>query len=50
VWLHETVDTAVSLPPDVALEPGGSYYWYVDALDSDGVSLTTGTRRLTLRR
>ena len=48
LWLHETSDTAVAPPPNVSLTPGRTYYWYVDALDAGGSSLTTGTRRFML--
>jgi Putative zinc-finger len=48
LWLHETSDTTVVLPPEISLIPGRAYYWYVDALDAGGSSLTTGTRRFTL--
>jgi hypothetical protein len=33
---------------DVSLSGGGTYFWYVDALDADGRSVTTGTRRFTI--
>jgi putative zinc finger protein len=45
VWLRETPDTAVTLPADIELSSGRTYYWYVDALDATGSSLTTGTHR-----
>jgi hypothetical protein len=45
LWLRETSDTALVLPPEIALDPGRTYYWYVDALDAGGGSLTTGTHR-----
>jgi hypothetical protein len=48
VWLHETSDTSAVVPGDVGLVLGERYYWYVDALDSSGASLTTGTRRFTI--
>jgi len=48
LWLHETSDTAVALPPKTSLIPGRIYYWYVDVLDAGGSSLTTGTRRFTV--
>jgi len=47
VWLGETPDTTLALPAGVSLDAGQAYYWYVDALDVDGGSLTTGTHRFT---
>jgi anti-sigma factor RsiW len=47
IWTRNTADTSVSLPADLRLAPGRSYFWYVDALDSSGQSLTTGTRRFS---
>jgi putative zinc finger protein len=48
LWLRDTPDTTLALPLDVALPGGGTYFWYVDALDADGRSVTTGTRRFTI--
>ena len=45
VWLGDTSDTTLVLPADVMLEPGRTYFWYVDALDAQGGSLTTSTHR-----
>jgi hypothetical protein len=44
VWTQDTNDTTVTLPASVTLAPGRTYFWYVDALDSAGRTLTTGTR------
>jgi putative zinc finger protein len=44
LWTTETRDTTVVLPPNVRLEPGARYFWYVDALGTDAASWTTGTR------
>ena len=44
VWATETRDTTAVLPPNVILEPGARYFWYVDALGTDAASWTTGTR------
>ena len=44
VWATETRDTSVALPPNVHLDPGARYFWYVDALGTDAASWTTGTR------
>jgi len=44
VWMGDTSDTTLTLPATVTLAPGRTYFWYVDALDSAGRTLTTGTR------
>ena len=48
VWLQDTSDTTLALPAKVSLDLGRTYFWYVDALDADGRSLTTGTLRFTI--
>jgi len=48
LWLRDTPDTTLALPVDVSLSGGVTYFWYVDALDADGRSVTTGTRRFTI--
>ena len=48
VWRTETRDTAVVLPPDVSLEPGARYVWFVDALLPDGGSATSGVHRFEI--
>ncbi len=48
VWLRDTSDTAVVLPAEVTLDPRRTYFWFVDALNAEGNSLTTGTRRFTV--
>jgi hypothetical protein len=42
LWTHETSGTALLLPPDVELQPEGSYLWFVDALLADGRTATSG--------
>jgi hypothetical protein len=44
VWSHDTNDTTVTPPHDLRFTSGGKYYWFVDALDASGRSLTTGPR------
>jgi hypothetical protein len=44
VWSQDTNDTTITLPASITLVPGRHYFWYVDALDSAGRTLTTGTR------
>jgi len=41
---RETRVTVLDLEPAAELAPGSLYYWYVDALLSDGRSATTGVR------
>jgi hypothetical protein len=48
IWSTETSDTSVALPAEVALRRGQEYLWYVDALDVDGRSVTSGIRRFRL--
>ena len=50
LWSTNTVDTSVTIPADVNLVTGESYFWYVDALLLDGSSVTSGTRRFELAR
>jgi hypothetical protein len=49
VWTRETGDTTVTLPASVSLAPGRTYFWTVDALGSDGRSLTTRNHRFVVR-
>lgn len=49
IWSSETGDTTVLLPAEVPVMPGGSYYWYVDALAPDGRTLTAGPTPLEVR-
>jgi len=44
VWSHDTNDTTVAPPADRRFTLGGKYFWFVDALDASGRSLTTGPR------
>lgn len=49
VWSTEGGDTLAVLPADVVLASGHTYFWYVDALRSDGRSLTLGAQRFSVR-
>ncbi len=49
LWSSETGDTSITVPGDIELLPGGSYFWFVDALGTDGRSLTTGALRFSIR-
>lgn len=48
VWEEETADTALALPSDVTLRPGGSYLWYVDAVMPDAGVASTHVRELEI--
>lgn len=45
IWTISTGDTTVALAPDVALDRGKSYFWYVDAILPDGSTATTGAQQ-----
>jgi anti-sigma factor RsiW len=49
VWTSRVADTVAVLPDSVALSPGLTWFWFVDALLPDGRSLSTGVRRLRTR-
>jgi len=49
VWSAETSDTVVVLPGRAGPDGPGTYFWFVDALASDGSTLTSGARRFSLR-
>jgi hypothetical protein len=46
VWTSRVADTVAVLPDSVALSPGLTWFWFVDALLPDGRSLSTGVKRL----
>jgi hypothetical protein len=48
VWRIDTDATWVDPPSDLELRPGQIYFWYVDAVLSDGTTATTGVNRLRL--
>jgi len=47
VWEEASSDTTIQLPEQIVLEPGASYFWYVDALLRGVRSSTTGVREFT---
>lgn len=49
VWTDTTGETTVRVPPEVGIDRDRDYYWYVDALLSEGRSATSGIRRFTSR-
>jgi len=44
VWMTTTNDSSARLPPSVRLQRRSRYFWYVDALRSDGFSISSGPR------
>ena len=48
VWTTSAPDTLVMLPSEITLQSGSSYFWYVDALRSDGRSATSGVHRVVV--
>jgi anti-sigma factor RsiW len=49
VWTSAVADTVTVLPDSIALAPGRTWFWVVDALLPDGRSLSTGIQRLRPR-
>ena len=47
VFSAATADTVMPLPASLALAPGRDYFWVVDAIQPDGATATSGTRRIT---
>jgi hypothetical protein len=47
VWSRETTDTTLTLPSNVRLERGRSYFWRVDALGA-GIAAITPAQRFTV--
>lgn len=50
IWVAETRDTTIALPPDVSLEANREYLWNVDAVDPEGATVTSGTHRFRISR
>lgn len=48
LWTGSTGDTTAAIPPRVALIRSARYFWYVDALLSDGQSLASGLHEFTI--
>lgn len=49
VWEEGLGDTTLVLPPEVTLERGATYLWFIDASLADGQVATTGVRELRIR-
>jgi len=50
LWSQSTADTTAALPSSVPLSRGQQYFWYVDALRSDGRSVTSGVNGFHVSR
>jgi hypothetical protein len=50
IWAVQTSDTAVTMPESVVSDSGVIRHWYVDALLSDGSSVSTGMREFRTGR
>ncbi|MGH7584649.1 MAG: anti-sigma factor family protein [Gemmatimonadales bacterium] len=48
-WTSLVADTVAVLPDSLALAPGHTWFWFVDAMLPDGRSLSTGVRRFATR-
>jgi hypothetical protein len=48
MWSGETTDTTLSLPAEVPVVGGQTYFWSVDALGADGRSLTSRSKRFSI--
>jgi hypothetical protein len=48
MWSGETTDTTLSMPAEVPVVRGQTYFWSVDALGADGRSLTTRSKRFSI--
>lgn len=48
-WTSLGADTIAVLPDSLALAPGRTWFWFVDAMLPDGSSLSTGIRRFATR-
>lgn len=49
LWSISVADTSVALPDTIRLVAGRHYYWVVDALTSDGRTVSTGLREFDVR-
>lgn len=50
LWTASTGDTAVRIPPGSLHLPNGGYHWYVDVLQADGGSATSGIKSFQISR
>lgn len=50
IWSGATSDTGMRVPDSVSLATGVAYYYYVDALLTDGTSVSSGVRQVRVQR
>jgi len=50
IWVGSTNDTTLAIPNDTLLLKDRSYHWYVDVLQPDGSSATTGITSFQVAR
>jgi hypothetical protein len=50
IWVGSANDTTLSIPNDALVLKDGSYHWYVDVLQPDGSSATTGITSFQVTR
>lgn len=50
IWVGSTNDTTLAIPDNTLLVENRSYHWYVDVLQADGSSTTTGITSFQVTR
>jgi hypothetical protein len=50
LWTGATTDTTLRIPKGAVTLPKGGYHWYVDVLQSDGGTATTGIKSFEISR
>jgi hypothetical protein len=50
VWTTSSTDTVVDFPPEIPMEPGTTYFWFVDGLFPGARTATSGVQEFTVRR
>ena len=50
IWVGSTSDSALALPREMSLQENRDYHWYVDVLQPDGSSATTGIKTFQVVR
>lgn len=50
IWVGSTNDTTLSIPNETSLLKNRNYHWYVDVLQPDGSSVTTGITSFQVAR
>jgi hypothetical protein len=49
IWSGATADTTMAVPDSVSVASGTAFYYYVDALLTDGTSVSSGVRQVRVR-